>query len=328
MRREPAVSHEDTVRLMHMLDAARRVNRFCTGLSASALANDEMRLLAVVKSIEIIGEASTKISAATQDTIKGIDWIGVRRMRNRLIHGYDTIDVARVWDAVEIDIPPLITSLEDHLQAVKSPEPHPAHTRAAHWQTIYQTKPDHETSWFQADPSPSLELITKYAQPNARIIDIGGGASLLGQRLLDHSFNVTVLDISGAATERARNRMGDAAARINWINADITHINNLGRFDLWHDRAVFHFLTDAHEQRHYIDLAARTINVGGHLIIATFGLAGPEKCSGLPVQRYSRPQLATAFAPAFTLIESFDHTHTTPWGKPQQFFFAVMQRFA
>lgn len=201
-----------------------------------------------------------------------------------------------------------------------------ATTRAAHWQNIYQTKPDHETSWFQADPSPSLELIKKYAPPKSKIIDVGAGASILAARLLDENFNITVLDISSAAIERAKSRVGDKASRIHWTTADLTQTNDLGQFDLWHDRAVFHFLTDSNDQRHYIDLAARTVIPGGHLIISTFGLAGPEKCSGLPVHRYGEPQITSAFEPAFTLIESFEHTHTTPWGKPQQFFFAVLRR--
>lgn len=116
MPRDPdEVSREDRVRLMHMLEAARRVARYCAEMNAASLAGDEMRLLAVVKSIEVIGEAATKVSDATQARVPGIGWLGVRRMRNRLIHGYDTIDVARVWDAVEIDIPPLIAALEAEL---------------------------------------------------------------------------------------------------------------------------------------------------------------------------------------------------------------------
>lgn len=113
MPRDPAaILREDRVRLTHMLDAARRVMRYCDGLSAATLAADEMRLLAVIKSIEIMGEAATKVSAATQGRIAEIDWQGVRRMRNRLIHGYDSIDVARVWDAIELDVAPLIRTLE------------------------------------------------------------------------------------------------------------------------------------------------------------------------------------------------------------------------
>jgi len=198
--------------------------------------------------------------------------------------------------------------------------------RLAHWQQVYQTKTDRETSWYQDEPAPSIELVREFAPPEARIVDIGGGSSVLAGRLSAQGFNVTVVDISQAALDRAMARIGELAERVRWIAADVTEIDDLGEFDLWHDRAVFHFLTEADDRKKYAALAGRSVIAGGHLVIGTFALDGPEKCSGLPVARYDEQKLAQIFNPAFTLVRSFHDTHMTPWGKPQAFFFAVMRR--
>ncbi|MDZ4755552.1 MAG: metalloregulator ArsR/SmtB family transcription factor [Phycisphaerae bacterium] len=198
--------------------------------------------------------------------------------------------------------------------------------RTAHWQQVYATKADPETSWFQEEATPSLDLVRAFAPKGGRIIDVGGGASVLGGRLVAEGFDATVLDISAGAIKRAKARIGKLARRAHWIVGDVTELGDIGTFDVWHDRAVFHFLVDAGDQRKYVALAARSVRRGGHLVVATFARTGPEKCSGLAVERYDATKLAAAFGPAFTLITSHEETHVTPWGKPQAFLFAVMQR--
>jgi SAM-dependent methyltransferase len=202
------------------------------------------------------------------------------------------------------------------------------HGRSAHWQQVYQTRPDRETSWFQEEPLPSLDLVRACAPRPCRVVDVGGGSSVLAGRLAAEGHDVTVLEISAIAIDRARSRIGDMARRVRWIVGDVTEIAELGEFDLWHDRAVFHFLTEPEDRRRYADLAARSVVPGGHVVIGTFALDGPERCSGLPVERYDRTRLAAAFGPAFTIERSCDETHVTPWGKPQAFFFAVLRRSA
>jgi 2-polyprenyl-3-methyl-5-hydroxy-6-metoxy-1,4-benzoquinol methylase len=203
-----------------------------------------------------------------------------------------------------------------------------------HWETIYSTKPDDQLSWTQAEPALSLRLIAdccgdgKSSGSGVRVIDVGGGASRLGGRLLEAGFDVTVLDISDAAIQRARQRLGERAAQINWLVADVTHAADLGPFDLWHDRAVFHFLTDSTDRARYVDLLAASLAPGGRAIIATFAEDGPEKCSGLEVRRYSEKSLAAALGPNFSLVKSVPETHVTPWGNPQSFQYSVFVRQA
>ena len=200
------------------------------------------------------------------------------------------------------------------------------HDRAAHWQTIYQTKSDRETSWHQDNPEVSLDLIRACLPNGGRVVDIGGGASVLAGRLAASGFEVTVLDISAAALARAKHTIGSIAGQINWVVGDVTTTDSLGEFDLWHDRAAFHFLTDPNERQQYASLCERSVVSGGHAIIGTFALTGPEKCSGLSVQRYDGAGIAAVFLPAFTLVRTEAQVHTTPWGKPQDFTFAVLRR--
>jgi len=200
-----------------------------------------------------------------------------------------------------------------------------------HWEQVYQTKSATELSWFQPEPALSLRWIVAATDRHARVIDVGGGASLLVDRLLDKGYdNVAVLDISHIAIESARRRLGKHAARVRWIEGDITAAPDLGSFDAWHDRAVFHFLTDASDRRKYIQTAARTIVPDGTLIIATFAPNGPQRCSGLDVQRWDGRMLATELGKPFALIEETNETHLTPQGKPQEFAYArfVRQRDA
>jgi SAM-dependent methyltransferase len=199
--------------------------------------------------------------------------------------------------------------------------------RRQHWETIYGTKPVTDVSWFEAEPQVSLELIEKVSPTRGSVIDVGGGASRLVDRLLDADFQrVAVVDISATALDHAKTRLGAPAAKVQWIVGDVTEIEELGSFDVWHDRAVFHFLTDAEGRRKYIALAKRTIPLGGHLIIGAFAVDGPLRCSGLEVCRYDAERLMHELGEGFTLIDELTHTHSTPTGKPQKFFFGSFQR--
>ena len=198
--------------------------------------------------------------------------------------------------------------------------------RAEHWERVYQTKADRETSWYQDDPQPSLDLICAHAPQGGRIVDIGGGNSNLASLIARQGFDVTVLDISAAAIERGKARAGDLADRLHWIVGDVTTLADLGEYDLWHDRAVFHFLVDPADRRRYVALASQSVKRGGWMILSGFSLSGPEQCSGLPVFRCEAGMLAREFAGSFDLVRSFDDVHTTPWGKPQAFIFAMMRR--
>ena len=182
-------------------------------------------------------------------------------------------------------------------------------------------------SWFQREPEPSLSLVKSVLPLAGRVIDIGGGASTLVDRLLElNASQITVIDISPVAVAESRNRLGPASARVRWITEDVTELEDVGEHDLWHDRAVFHFLTHAPDRRRYVQLALKTVPTGGHLIIGTFGPQGPTQCSGLPVCRYHAAGLAAEFGSEVELVRELQHEHITPWGKPQQFTFAVLQR--
>ena len=202
-----------------------------------------------------------------------------------------------------------------------------AASRRQHWESIYRTKAEDELSWHQDEPTLSLRLIREVASPESRIIDIGGGTSPLAARLSEDGFGcVTVLDISDAAVRRSRTRSQPLARGARWIRADVTKAKRLGRFDIWHDRAVFHFLTDLRDRRAYVDLARRTVPVGGHLVLATFALDGPEKCSGLDVVRYDSQTLDAEFATGFELLRKVRESHRTPWGTRQPFTYVVFRR--
>jgi SAM-dependent methyltransferase len=199
--------------------------------------------------------------------------------------------------------------------------------RKEHWDAVYTTKANDEVSWFEADPTISLDLIQQVSPPPKSVIDVGGGQSFLEDRLLDNGIDqVAVLDISNVALNRTKERHGERAASVKWIVADVTVISDVGTFDLWHDRAVFHFLTEPKDREAYLEPAANAIPSGGHMIIGTFAIDGPEKCSGLPVCRYDAESMASTLGDRFSLIESQNYLHTTPWGKEQYFFFGVFQR--
>lgn len=194
--------------------------------------------------------------------------------------------------------------------------------RKNHWETVYQTQSDREVSWFSEHLDNSLQMIlnTK-AGKEAAIIDVGGGSSTLADDLLEKGFaDVSVLDISRAAMEKSRERLGSRAAQIKWIEADITEVSlPENHYDIWHDRAVFHFLTAPEDRQKYVELVMRFLKVGGHIIVASFGENGPQKCSGLDVMRYSPEAIRDEFGDEFKLVKSFHETHKTPFGTNQKF---------
>jgi len=201
-------------------------------------------------------------------------------------------------------------------------------SRQAHWENVYATRGEREVSWFQERPALSLELIgAAGATPASSVIDVGGGASRLVDALLAGGFKVvTVLDISAAALTASRRRIGSAAATVTWIVSDITTWEPPQTYDLWHDRAVLHFLTDAGDRAAYVTRLMKALRPGGHAIIGTFALDGPERCSGLPVVRYDASRLANLLGPQFELVDSRTQNHATPMGGTQRFQFSLFQR--
>lgn len=198
--------------------------------------------------------------------------------------------------------------------------------RHEHWNSIYQTKAANDVSWFESEPRVSLELIEAASPSHGSVLDVGGGASRLVDRLVAAGFeSVTVLDISEVALQHAQTRLGIHAAQVRWVVGDICQIAELRPCDVWHDRAVFHFLTDPQDRRKYVELAARTVRVGGHLIIGTFAVDGPLKCSGLEICRYDAVALSRELGPRFKLVRELSYTHQTPTGKPQRFFFGLFE---
>jgi SAM-dependent methyltransferase len=202
-------------------------------------------------------------------------------------------------------------------------------SRQAHWEGVYTQKGEGEVSWFQENPAPSLELIAQVgATPTSAIIDIGGGASRLVDNLVERGFeDVTVLDLSDAALQAAKARLGDRAAQVHWIVADAAVWEPVKVYDVWHDRAAFHFLTEDRDRAAYVVRLERALKVGGHAIIATFALDGPERCSGLPVVRYDPVSLGQTLGRAFQLVDRRQDTHTTPWGTDQSFQFSVFRHY-
>jgi 2-polyprenyl-3-methyl-5-hydroxy-6-metoxy-1,4-benzoquinol methylase len=200
--------------------------------------------------------------------------------------------------------------------------------RQAHWQRVYNEKGENQVSWFQERPNISLELIEAVrADSSSAIIDIGGGASRLVDALVEKGYrDLTVLDLSESAISIAKMRLGERAAMVKWIIADVTQWEPPRAYDLWHDRAAFHFLTEASDRTAYIDRLTKAVRPGGHAIIGTFALDGPERCSGLPVVRYDAAQLSATLTPSFALVDMRRDDHKTPWGAIQHFQFSVFRR--
>jgi ubiquinone/menaquinone biosynthesis C-methylase UbiE len=201
-------------------------------------------------------------------------------------------------------------------------------SRKTHWEGVYSTKSPEAVSWYQPRAGLSLELIrrTGIDRP-ARIIDVGGGASVLVDDLLGAGYrDLTVLDISAEALARARARLGSRAGEVAWVEADVVEAGlPAATFDLWHDRAVFHFLLEAGDRQAYVRTLRRVLRPGGHAIIATFAEDGPERCSGLPVQRYSPQQLHAQLGEGFTLLAHEREDHRTPGGAVQRFQYSLFR---
>jgi 2-polyprenyl-3-methyl-5-hydroxy-6-metoxy-1,4-benzoquinol methylase len=200
--------------------------------------------------------------------------------------------------------------------------------RQAHWQNVYQTKGERAVSWFQERPDISLDLIHATAVgPSASIIDIGGGASRLVDALISEGFKVvTVLDLSEEALATSKARLGAKGTRVQWIVADVTNWQPSQTYDVWHDRAALQFLTDPKDRAAYVERVAKAVRVGGHVIIGTFALDGPERCSGLPVIRYDAATLGELLGPSFELAENRRQGHQTPSGIIQKFQFSRFRR--
>jgi 2-polyprenyl-3-methyl-5-hydroxy-6-metoxy-1,4-benzoquinol methylase len=200
--------------------------------------------------------------------------------------------------------------------------------RRSHWQNVYQTKGERDVSWFQESPTISLDLIRATGVTHdASIVDIGGGTSRLIDALLAESFSaVTVLDISEQALATAKARLGALGAKAKWIAADVTAWEPSQSYDVWHDRAAFHFLTEPRDRTAYAERVAQSVRPGGHVIIGTFALDGPERCSGLPVVRYDSTAISELLGPSFVFLESRRHSHQTPTGTIQRFQFSRFRR--
>ncbi|MCA9195404.1 MAG: class I SAM-dependent methyltransferase [Planctomycetales bacterium] len=200
--------------------------------------------------------------------------------------------------------------------------------RTQHWENVYQTKNSTEVSWYEPDPKQSLDLILQVAGESlGRVLDVGGGQSFLVDRLLDAGFtHVAVLDISQTAIEATKARLGERSSQVEWIVADITQRKSLGEFDVWHDRAVFHFITDPDDRKLYVELLKRSLPVGGHFVVGTFAKGGPEKCSGLTICQYDAATMQAELGPSFEPVKCSDYLHTTPTGKPQLFFFGIFRK--
>jgi len=200
--------------------------------------------------------------------------------------------------------------------------------KQAHWQNLYQTKGERDVSWYEESPAISLDLIRATGVgTDASIIDIGGGTSRLIDALIAEGFrSVSVLDLSEKALVTSRDRLGPSGECVNWIVADVTKWQPIQNYDVWHDRAAFHFLTESTDREAYAERLRKAVRTGGHAIIGTFALDGPERCSGLPVVRHDAASIAAILGQSFELIETRRHDHHTPSGSVQPFQFSRFNR--
>lgn len=204
----------------------------------------------------------------------------------------------------------------------------PDFDKQAHWEHVYSEKNSTEVSWFQSHPQQSLELVDAAAiDKSARIIDVGGGASRLVDFLLDAGYqDISVLDIAQAAIDQAKSRLGERAGKVVWLKKDVTEFSTDEPFDIWHDRAVLHFLTGKDDQKKYVEVLSRALNPGGQAIIATFNLDGPDRCSGLDIVRYSADTMSALLGGAFQLVETVTEEHATPRGSSQSFVYCRFRK--
>lgn len=198
-----------------------------------------------------------------------------------------------------------------------------------HWEQIYQAKAPTQVSWYQEHSIQSLRFIANTGiDTKGQIIDVGGGPSALIGDLLENGYQyITVLDISATALEAAKRRLGARAQEVTWLEADILQVQlPQQHYDLWHDRAVFHFLTNAEDRRHYVNVVKEAVKPGGHIIVATFASDGPDHCSGLPVARYEPESMHHEFGDDFQLLNSAHEIHATPFGTQQKFVYCYCRK--
>jgi trans-aconitate methyltransferase len=200
--------------------------------------------------------------------------------------------------------------------------------RKNHWENIYQTKELKDVSWFQPTPETSLDFFKQSnVSINAKVIDIGGGDSFLVDHLLDLGYqDISVLDISSAAIDRAKKRLGDKAKNVKWIVADVATFKTTEKYDFWHDRAAFHFLTDEQEISNYLETAEQSINPTGVLVIGTFSEQGPKKCSGIEIKQYSETTMTDRLNKFFEKIKCITVDHKTPFDTIQNFVFCSFRK--
>jgi len=198
-----------------------------------------------------------------------------------------------------------------------------------HWESVYETKPADAVSWYAPHLRESLRYVTQAAaSKDVAILDVGGGESTLVDDLAGEGYSdITVLDISATALEVTKQRLGPLGAGVHWMAADILEVDlPVGAYDIWHDRAVFHFLTSDDQRKRYVAQVLKALKPGGFAIVGTFGPEGPEECSGLQVSRYAPSELHGTFGKPFELLGSSVEQHTTPWGSPQQFVYCYCRR--
>jgi len=201
-----------------------------------------------------------------------------------------------------------------------------------HWEKVYETKGDHEVSWYEDVPT-SIQIIDKLnLDKNAKIIDIGGGNSNFTAELLKKGYlvpkeyGISILDISAKAIERTKEKLGELAKSVDFIVSDVTEFQPEVKYDVWHDRATFHFLTDEVSIQKYVQLVSEAVKPKGYFILATFSKSGPLKCSGLEITQYSKEKIEGLFSENFEIIESKDVVHTTPFNTAQNFIYTVLSR--
>ncbi|MGF1667320.1 MAG: class I SAM-dependent methyltransferase [Acidimicrobiia bacterium] len=200
-------------------------------------------------------------------------------------------------------------------------------TSTAHWDSVWQSRQAEDVSWHQPEPELSLRLIREVSTPSSSIVDVGGGASRLVDLLVGHGYrDLTVVDIAEGALDQARSRLAAEASLITWVTGDITD-HDFGRtFEVWHDRAVLHFLTEEADRDRYLATMRRSLDPGAHAIIATFAPDGPDRCSGLPVRRYRERELTAALGDAFAPVRHHRELHVTPAGASQSFIYGLFRR--
>jgi len=200
--------------------------------------------------------------------------------------------------------------------------------RKNHWEQIYQTKKPDQVSWYQPTPVTSLSFFEQYNVPKeAKIIDIGGGDSFLVDHLLNRGYkDITVLDISESSLERAKSRLGDRSGLVKWIVEDAATFEPTERYDFWHDRAAFHFLTKEDEIQNYINTVQQSINPSGILVLGTFSEQGPKKCSGIEIKQYSETSMTDRLKGSFEKIKCITVEHKTPFDTIQQFIFCSFRK--